>query len=113
MKALPTDDPRTFALPSAFVLCLTALLGCDATHPCVTVLTAQLYDSTRACLEQSMTVGCTEATGCDDSLTWAVNAQARCFFFTNRCVPAGFTIVESNDSRCPAASFSLPTCVSR
>jgi hypothetical protein len=101
----------TSVMQAAFVLGLAAFVGCS--HPCRADLQAQKYDSKMDCLEPPMKVGCTEATACDDSLTWAIDAQAQCFFFPTLCVPAGFTVLSFNDPRCPAVSPSPPACLTR
>ena len=94
----------------AAFLWLAVVLGGACSHPCGTELIARRYDSAMACLEPFAVVGCTDATSCDDSLTFALDGRGQCFFFPDLCLPAGFTAVNSTDARCPATSPTPPAC---
>jgi hypothetical protein len=96
------------ALGPAFFLLLSG--ACSGGGECKMKVSGQSYDSARTCLGPREELGCTDADGCDDALTWAVDEQGRCFFFTNGCVPRGFKIVTSGDSRCGTSSATLPLC---
>ncbi len=71
------------------------------------------YDSVNKCMAGTEEVGCVATTSCDDSVAWAIDTQERCFFFTNLCIPSGFTILQFQDTRCPTTVASVPACENR
>jgi hypothetical protein len=96
------------ALPPALFLILSA--ACSGGDDCKMKVFGQPYEPRGMCLLPREELGCTDADGCDDALTWAVDEQGRCFFFTNGCVPRGFKIVTSGDPRCGTSSADMPLC---
>jgi hypothetical protein len=68
------------------------------------------YERAMGCLASPTPLG--EAhSGCDDSLTWAVDARGQCFLFTNGCLPPGFTVViDGSAVGCPTTGPQPPAC---
>jgi len=92
---------KIFVTVMTIIFTLGGGIGCSLDE-CKTRLKAQSFDSTNMCMTPPQDVGCTNADGCDGSVTWAIDANGRCFFFPSLCVPVGFTVVQTGDVRCPA-----------
>lgn len=90
---------------SALILICVAFGGAAcSSDECKTILQARILDKANMCVGPSVEVGCTTAKNCDASVAWAIDSNGRCFFFTSLCVPEGFTILRSDDIRCPTST---------
>lgn len=90
----------SWALTLALVASLLSACGDEstatATVECATTerpIRGQRYRRGRQCLEREPeTPGCLPAgTACPQLITYAADAHGRCYFFTNLCLPEGFT----------------------
>jgi hypothetical protein len=72
---------------------------------------ARLYDSAGMCLGPPLTVGQLPVDrSCPPASRYAVDKDGRCFWFRDLCIPAGFTVADEADTRCPIPKVPAPDC---